>query len=78
MNNNSLIGRLINIDKSKAGKYVEIQDVVQVPNPKGGSCTGYLVCDSKGKDAVVVTPDQIVKFKKDKKKKGEEEDEDEE
>lgn len=55
----AMIGKLVNIDPDKTGKYVKIHDVVTVD----GS-TGYLVADNKGKDAKVISPSDIVKIKR--------------
>ena len=54
-----MIGKLVNIDPAKTGKYVRIHDVVIID----GS-TNYLVADNKGKEAKVISPTEIIKIKR--------------
>lgn len=58
-----MVGKQVNIDADKTGKYVKILDEVVTESNKC-RVTGYLVADSKGKDVQVILPGDIVKIKK--------------
>lgn len=74
MAENSIIGAFVSLDEGAARKFVQIKDKVLV---KGE--TMYLIGGGKkNKEASLISPKDIVKFKVEKKKKNdEEEDEDE-
>ena len=54
-----MLGIQVNVSAETPGKYLKIVDVVVVE----GS-TAYIACDTKGKDVQVVTPGEILKFRK--------------
>lgn len=72
MAENSIIGAFISLDKDAARKFVQIRDKVTV---KGE--TMYLVGGGKKfKEASLISPKDIIKFKVEKKKKEEDEETD--
>ena len=69
MAENSIIGAFVSLDKDAARKFVQIRDKVTV---KGE--TMYLVGGGKKcKEASLISPKDIIKFKVEKKKKNDEE-----
>lgn len=72
MAENSIIGAFVSLDKDAARKFVQIRDKVTVNGE-----TMYLVGGGKKcKEAQLISPKDIIKFKVEKKKKEEDEETD--